>query len=161
MSVPEFYRFIRPTLEVHGDGQVRHWSVLEPEIASGLQLPPAHREEMLPSGVRTRVHDRILWALTYLRQAALLESAGRGANKITDRGREYLLRAPQLIRPDDLLQFPEFAAFTQRTSKTPKEAAQSSAHATPDDRMAEAYQEYLTALLDDLLSAIKRMSAEV
>lgn len=158
MSVPQFFHFIRPTLEVLGDGRVRHWTEIEPNLAEGLRLDAEARAEMLPSGTRTRVVDRIQWALTYLRQAGLIESAGRGRNTITARGREYLLRAPQVIRPDDLLEFPEFAAFRQRTSKSTPQAHATSEHSTPDDRIAEAFAEHMAALLEDLLAAVKGMS---
>ncbi len=159
MPVPEFFHFIRPTLEVLGDGRVRHWTEMEADLADGLRLDAEARAEMLPSGSRTRVADRIQWALTYLRQAGLIESTGRGRNKITARGSEYLRRAPQVVRPDDLMEFPEFEAFRQRTSKSTPQTPVTNEHSTPDDRIAEAFAEHRAVLLDDLLAAVKGMSA--
>src|SRR5690242_2752747 len=111
MSVPEFFRFIRPSLEILKDRQPRHWREIETIVADPLQLSPQDRSELEPSGRRTRLSGRTQWALTYMRQAQLLEPTGRGVNRITKRGLGYLRTAPDVITARDLMQFAEFAAF--------------------------------------------------
>jgi len=171
MAVPEFFHFIRPTLESLADGEVRHWSELEPVLATRLGLTSQDLAEMLDSGTRTRVADRTQWALTYLRQALLVERAGRGRSRITERGRAYLMRAPEVVRPDDLREFPEFAEFQQRTSRSARSGARDAgsagadgghaghdAHETPDARMESAYAEHQAALETELLAGVKGLT---
>jgi restriction system protein len=81
MPVPEFFRFLRPTLELLSDDQSRHRRDIEATLADQFQLSAADREELIPSGRHTRLYDRTTWALTYLRQAKLIESVSRGVNR--------------------------------------------------------------------------------
>ena len=113
MPIPEFYHFIRPALELHKDGQPATMKQTELVLANKFAISPEEREELLPSGRSTRLYSRVQWALTYLRQAKLLESVGRGVNKITTRGADFLQTAPATIKPSDLTVYPEFVAFQQ------------------------------------------------
>ncbi|HSV72678.1 MAG TPA: winged helix-turn-helix domain-containing protein, partial [Chthonomonadales bacterium] len=111
MAVPEFHRFLRPVLETAQDGIVRHWREYERAAIERFALTDEDLRQLLPGGGRTRVADRLQWALTYLRKARLLENVARGRSQITARGTLYLAEAPAEIRPKDLLQFEEFADF--------------------------------------------------
>jgi restriction system protein len=171
MPVPEFFRFLRPTLELLSDDQNRHMRDIEAVLADQFRLSPEEREELIPSGRHTRLYDRTTWALTYLRQAKLIESAGRGVNKITERGRGYLKTAPDVIKPEDLHQFPEFADF--KTRRRPVAAANGSppatvtnvtesaatvvAKVTPEEAISAAYAALNDALAQDLLDRVKAM----
>ena len=97
MPVPEFYRFIRPALALLADGQTHHLRDVENTLADQFQLSAEDRQELIPSGRCTRVCDRTQWALTYLRQAKLVESAGRGISRITARGMDYLKTCSETI----------------------------------------------------------------
>jgi restriction system protein len=102
----------------------------------------------------------VQWALTYLRQAGLVETAGRGISQITPQGLHYLPRAPAAITPDDLMEFPEFVAFKQRTSRPPESGpgvVEQSA-GTPEETIAAAYKEHSAALAEEVLVAVKAMS---
>src|SRR5438309_1303424 len=117
MPVPEFYKFMRPVLELLADNQVWHVRDIEAAVVPKLGIGPAEQQELIPSGAKTRVRDRTEWSLTYLRQAQLVSKEGPGSNKITARGQDYLKRAPVVIRPPDLMEFPEFVEFKNRTNK--------------------------------------------
>lgn len=164
MAVPEFYYFLRPALEFHEDGETHYWRTIEAAIAGRFGLSEADVAELIPSGRKTRVADRVQWALTYLRQAGLLDSPARGNNRITPRGREYLTRAPEIITSDALLEFPEFAEFVRRKRSEDRpsrpeyakngevEAAQ-----TPEEALAAAYDKINAALAQQILERVKRM----
>jgi restriction system protein len=161
MAVPEFYRFIRPSLDYLADGHERHWSEVEAHVSRTLGLSEADLREMLPSGVRTRVENRVMWSLTYLRQAGLISRPARGRVMITDRGLDYLRRAPAVVRPQDLEEFPEYVAFTQRTTIVKDDVGGTSAvqaELTPEDAMDRAFRAYDAALADEVLEAVKAMS---
>ncbi len=170
MPVPEFYRFIRPALVLLADGQSLQLRDIEKRLADQFGLSAQDREDLIPSGRCTRVYDRTQWALTYLRQAKLVESAGRGINRLTERGREYLKSAPEIIKPEDLLQFPEFADFKiRRKPATVSDGAQPSTSVdttaalvaattmTPEEAMGTAYAALNSALAQDLLERVKAM----
>jgi hypothetical protein len=81
-----------------------------PALSGLLSLSVDDRNERLRSGTQTFT-NRVSWACVYLRKAGLLEGAGRGQFKITDRGREVLRNEPMRIDMKFLSQFPEFVEF--------------------------------------------------
>lgn len=92
----------------------------------------------------------MLWALTYLRAARLVENAGRGKNSPTARGQEFVKRAPLTIKPDDLLEFPEFSSFYKKSASKKLVASSdkpiSLSNETPQERIEQAYDELRAAL---------------
>lgn len=169
MPIPEFYHFIRPALELHIDGQPASMKQIEGMLADKFSIPVEEREELLPSGRSTRLYSRVQWALTYLRQAKLLESTGRGVNKITGRGKQFLQTSPAVIKPSDLAMFPEFVAFqqgngatangrsNQTTSVTKAIVASTSDKVTPEESIEASYQTLKDALAQEILERVKAM----
>ncbi len=166
MAVPEFYKFMRPVLEILSDRQTRHVRDIHAAVISILGLTQSEQDELIPSGVKTRVRDRTEWAVTYLRQAQLVERTKPALNRISERGLAYLKRAPAIIRPENLLEFPEFVDFKNRTntdSSVPKASAVASAlpnaeQRTPEESMNSAFAELNAALGQQLLEQVKSMS---
>ena len=169
MPVPEFHRFFRPALALLADSQSHALRDIEKALADQFQLSAEDREELTPSGRCTRLYDRTQWALTYLRQAKLVENAGRGVNRITPRGVDYLKRCPDVIKPADLEQFAEFVDFQTRRRPTSGSGQQVQADpatsapvsvpekVTPEEAMASAYAALNSALAQDLLERVKAM----
>ncbi|HSV75250.1 MAG TPA: restriction endonuclease [Chthonomonadales bacterium] len=167
MAVPEFHRFLRPLLETAQDGKERHRSEYERAAIERFALTDEDLREPTAGGRRTRVADRVEWALAYLRKALLLENVARGQSRITARGTQYLAEAPAEISPKDLLRFPEFADFAKRTRSVAGGAGPSRVSkgvtdladtpATPHDRIAAAHAEIEDALADELLERVKGM----
>ncbi len=165
MAVPEFSRFIRPALELLADGQPRHVNEIEAGIVPAFHLGQADLEDRTPSGSITRVRDRTQWALTYLRQARLIEPAGRGVSRITARGAEYLKRAPEVIKPALLEEFEEFRAFHRRSrpkggngAPTQEDAVAPPQPETPEEAIASAFVEHNAALAEQVLDRVKSMT---
>lgn len=163
MSIPEFHRFFRPLLELLKDKQPRKNQNIVEEMTQVFHLTPAELQELIPSGSRTRVADRVTWGLTYLRQAKLVESTARGVSRITDRGLSFLATAPTEISPAGLMQFPEFEAFQRRdkpksTASVPTAPVPMPQTATPGEQMDAAYAQLSAALAEDVLERAKTMS---
>ncbi|MGE3913771.1 MAG: restriction endonuclease [Chloroflexota bacterium] len=165
MAVPPFTEFWLPLLRRVSDGQVWVPAHLTEVLADEFGLSEADRAETIPSG-RTRVLDRVLWTITYLRQAGVVESPQRGRVRITERGRQLLTAHPDHLGRDQLLQFQEFRDFVSRKKQpsanganahpAPALSASSSVELTqPDEVMDEAYQTIMTVLADDVLAALK------
>ncbi|MBK6767612.1 MAG: restriction endonuclease [Ardenticatenales bacterium] len=161
MAVPEFYYFLRPALEATATKDGIHWTEVADVAADRLHLSPDDRSEMIPGGTRSRWHDRTHWALTYLRAAKLVEKAGRGLSRITPRGRDYLLRAPAIIKPQDLREFQEFVDFHRRDRASEPKALQAGAELeikTPQEALRDAYVQLRSALADEVLDRVKAVT---
>ncbi len=158
VSVPEFFHFIRPALEAVIAEPGEHWRVHLAQVMSRLGLTEADYEDVTPGSGKPRIEDRMLWALTYLRAAKLIENAGRGKNIATERGRSYVLRAPMTVKPADLQEFPEFATFykgsgVKRKDRTDEQSI-TTASDTPQERIEQAYTELRAALAADVLERL-------
>jgi restriction system protein len=169
MALPEFYKFIRPVLEILADGKPRRIRELYEPAADYFNLSELERAEMLPSGVRTRVQDRVTWAGTYLRQAKLIEKVGSFENQITQRGKAFLKTAPEIITAQTLMQFPEFAVFQSRegkikdlstsgTASVPAVQTPGNESFSPEEAMSIAAKELFAALQSDLLEQVMTLS---
>jgi len=79
-------------------------------------------EELLPSGRQTTFANRVAWAYSYLKQAALIASPRRGVYEIADRGRQVLNENPTRIDIGFLGRFPEFQEFRQPSEAVTEEA---------------------------------------
>lgn len=162
MAVPAFYYFLRPTLQVFSDGKERHRNDADVEVIALMALTEADLAEMIGSG-RTKASDRSGWAITYLNQAGLLERGGkRGVWRITERGLQYLQRAPEVIKPDDLREFPEYVEFKSRRRDDDVQVKSSSdaVGGTPAEILHTAFSELTNALAHELLGRVKEMSPE-
>lgn len=116
----------------------------------------------MASGNKTKFHDRVHWAHTYLRQAKLIENTTRGHNRPTERGIAFLTSAPQVIKPNDLDVFPEFVEFHSSPStngKASKDTTEQFAlDITPLEAMSRAEESLRHELADTLLQRLKGVS---
>ena len=128
---------------------------------------------MLPSGTAPVFDNRVGWARTYLKQAALLESRKRGVFCITPKGSELLSRSPSRIDNSTLEQYPEYVAFRLRrndekssgtlprpTTSSEQQAAstESATDSTPEELFSLAYQRLRSNLEAELLDQVKSSS---
>lgn len=169
MPLPEFYQFMRPILSVISDKEPHMIGSLREAMVKHFALTTAEQEELLPSGRKTRFNDRIYWALTYLRQAQLISSIRRGVVQITERGKQYLEKAPTPITPNDLKVFPEYVDFVSRKRSSavlPKQDAEvlqsdynpSIPSATPEEVIYDAFVQYREALITELMEQLRQVS---
>ena len=86
MAIPDYQTCMLPFLRYLSDGNEHTLRDAEENLAEHFKLTPAERAELLPSGQQGVFKNRIGWARTYLKKAALLESPKRGVFKITERG---------------------------------------------------------------------------
>jgi restriction system protein len=161
MPVPGFQSFLLPVLEVASDGQEHSVAEAVEAVAMKLGLTPEDRRELLPSGSQRRVDNRVNWACSYLRQAQLLESTGRGKFKITPRGEQVLGKGVSRIDIHFLDQFEEFAEFRSRSRSRGQENGEQPATdqvQTPEEVLESSFQHLRRQLANDLLDRIKRSS---
>lgn len=160
MAVPEFYYFIRPALEAVASKEGIYWQDVGAYCADYLKLTEADRRETIPGKERTRLQDRTHWALTYLRASQLVETVSRGHTRVTQTGKEYLARAPKVIKPANLEEFPSFIAFKRKSHprKQRVDVEQQEGEATPREAISSAFEEIRLALAEELLERLKTVT---
>ena len=140
MTVPNFQALMRPVLAEFADGVVRRPREVSDAVAEKLGISEQVQKELLPSGAMGRYHNRILWALHYMKRAGVVDSPSRGRYVITGRGEDLLAECPAEISTKTLERFPEYLEFagrSQHKSQTPEIAVEEAA--TPEERLESAY----------------------
>jgi len=146
-------------LEALADGASKPLGAMRERLRAAMAVSDADYQEMLPSGVRTRFADRVYWANTHLYQAGLIKRPSSGVLAITDRGRAFLAKHQGKILVSDLMQFPEFAAFRNKSATpSPDAKATPTSDKTPQERIEEAHKELQTTLAKELLDRIAASS---
>jgi len=169
MAVPKFQTFLLPMLKMTQSGGLTVKAAIAP-IAQYLSLSEDDIAEPIASG-KTKVADRIGWALVYLTKAGLVTRPARGVHDITEEGRQVLATNPSEINIDFLDRYESFRQFhasrtgANRVSENLADQtadsvalAESQSADTPDERLANAFKELETALLSDLKEQVLRMS---
>ncbi|MGI8736066.1 MAG: restriction endonuclease [Candidatus Eremiobacter antarcticus] len=162
MPVPTFDALMLPLLRVSADGKEHTTKDAEPAIAQILQLTDNDRAETIPSGA-PRLRNRVYWAKLYLSQAKALTSLGSGRFRITERGHELLSSHPGGIRVADLLDYPEFVAFKNKSrdrrgvvsADTVSVDVHEAPDETPEDSIQNAYQKLKAAVVAELLETVR------
>lgn len=167
MAVPDFQTLMKPVLDELADGQERASRDMRSRVASKMGLSDTDLSEMLPSGKQTRFANRVAWALVYLREAGLLQSARRGHYQITDRGRSVLASGVAHIDVEFLEQYPEYLEFKTRGGDSNSAVAEGSTAVgsgasamqvslTPDEQIRDGYRRHRAGLAAQLLERVKQ-----
>lgn len=160
MAIPDYQTCMLPLLKYHADGQEHTNRDSIDTLANEFGLTEEERRMMLPSGVQGLFDNRVNWARTYLKKAALLESPKRGVHKITKRGLDVLKKNPTRIDVAYLGQFQEFKDFrTLRYTKQDEEEKELDLNnKTPEESLEVAYQKLRADLAAELLQHLKACS---
>lgn len=163
VATPAFHVFLRPVLESVVATPGIHWTDAANYAATYLNLTDADKDEIIPSG-QPKWINRTMWALSYLRQAKLIEKAGRGLSNPTDRGIKYLSEGPLEIKPADLMVFPEFVEFFKSPGTTgatpPGDGASVNIETTPQEAIALAHAALRAELASSLLDQLKQVTPQ-
>jgi restriction system protein len=157
MTIPDYQTCMLPFLRFLADGTAHTLSDAEESLAGHFNLTPIERAQLLPSGQQGVFRNRIGWARTYLKKAALVEAPKRGVFRITERGQKTLSTNPTKIDGKFLEQFPEFMQFRE-ISRPEFEAVTSTEVAasktTPEESIEVAHQSLREQLAQELLVRI-------
>ncbi len=157
MAIPDYQTCMLPFLRHLGDGKEHSLRDAEEALAEHFNLTPDERAELLPSGQQGIFKNRIGWARTYLKKAALIESPQRAVFKITQRGMQTLASNPSRIDAKFLEQWPEFIEFRDISKPSAEQARPVEfplAMTTPEEAIEFAYQGLREQLAQELLSRI-------
>lgn len=170
MSIPTYEQLMLPVLKCLSEGTSRPRREIAALVADAVNLSDEDRTQLLPSGQTTTIMSRVGWALSYLKQARILESPRRGFYQLTDRGRATLANPPAEIDGSYLIQFPEFKEFIDRARNSSKQSPDPSSSpaeseitiepqsASPEEALESAYAKLRAGLEEELLDAVKSAS---
>ena len=157
MAIPDYQTCMLPFLQFLEDDAEHTIGETEDALAIHFKVAATEQAELLPSGQQRIFRNRIGWARTYLKKAALIESPKRGTFKLTERGRNVLRSKPNRVDAKFLEQFPEFIEFRD-ISKPAGDATlvidTTPTQATPEELIEKAYQGLRGQLAQELLNRI-------
>jgi restriction system protein len=159
MSVPGFDKTLLPILEFVKDEQPHRPADTLAYVKTQFDLSDEDLADRLANG-RTRLMDRVLWAITYLRKSGLIESISWGVFKITPRGKALLAEKPKSLKLKDLERYPEYLEFKGRSKADGKVQEQNSATSeeTPEEALQRTFTSIRKNLEAELLDAFKTAS---
>jgi restriction system protein len=160
MAIPDYQSLMLPLLQLASDQEEHTIAETVGSLAKEFKLTEQEQEEPLPSGSDTVFTNRVRWARTYLKKAALIDATGRGRFRISRRGLEVLKDKPRGIDNRFLSQFAEFQDFKPSVQSTiataePTKVAEAG---TPQELLDASYQELRHALAQEVLDHLKTCS---
>ena len=158
MTIPVFQQITLPLLQLLEDKQEHSLRQVIDSLTNQFNLTQEEQHELLPSGKQAIFDNRVGWARTHLKKAGLIESTRRGFFRITDRGLHVLNEKPAKIDVKFLDQFEEFRAFRAIRREKPVESSKEEPEVTPEEALANAYQDLKNSLASDLLQQLKASS---
>lgn len=155
-----------PLLKISSDQSEHSSKQVLDQLGDQIGLSQEQREQKYAgggSGSGPVFYDRVHWALSYLKNAGLVEGTRRGFFKITERGLDVLKRNPEMINVKFLKQFSEFNEFLNRSRLEKDEATLISTKDpqeyftdnTPEEVLEDGYQLIKGNLVRDLLNSVK------
>jgi restriction system protein len=146
---------MRPLLDYLSDGELRGTGETVEAMASSFGLTEAELNELLPSGRQTVFKNRIAWAKSYLKQAALVEAPARGKYRITPRGTQAL-ETGDPVNMKFLERYQEYQDFRNRTRQGNDDSETSSGdERTPEELVELGYNRINDELAAELVGRIK------
>ncbi len=160
MSIPDYQSCMLPLLKFYSDGQEHSNRESIEALADHFKLGDQERRAMLPSGAQGLFDNRVNWARTYMKKAALIEPTKRGVHKITKRGLDVLKQKPESIDVNYLAQFDEFKDFRalRHTKQEEEEGDLDLNGKTPEESLEGAHQKIRSDLAIELLQRLKSSS---
>lgn len=160
MSVPDFQSLMLPLLRHCSDGHEHSKSDAVPALAKEFGLSDSDLAELLPTGRQSKFDNRVGWAKSYLKQAGLLESTGRGVFRITPRGLEVLAEKPTRVDMRYLNRFPEYQEFKARSRSRDSDQLVDPvpSDTTPEELLEIGYKQMRATLAADLIQQVKTCS---
>jgi len=161
MAVPDFQSVMLPMLRITEDRAEHTTGEVIERLANEFALTAADREELLPSGTQRRFDNRVNWAAAHLRKAGLLESAGRGRFRMTERGLSVLNEHPTKIDMKLLGRFPGYLEFIRGGADSRSSAAvlqPIGLDQTPEELIDVTFRQLEEGVAQQLLDTVSSIS---
>jgi restriction system protein len=165
MSIPKFYELMLPLLKLYGDKKIHTRFEFIDQISGEFNLSEAEKQEKVNSG-KTRISDRMYWAITFLKTSGLLEQPKRGLHNITDRGLSVLAMNLESLYPDKIKElFPDVMEtkfwnpnLRDKLSKSPELDNVTESEITPDESLTSIINQKESLVKFDILESINGLT---
>ncbi len=155
--IPNYQQFMLPVLKSAANGAVNISDVVN-KLADEMHISDEDRKIKISSG-SSLLYGRVSWAKTYLLQAGLLESVGRGLFKATNEGLSLLSKNPKEINNKTLEKYPSFNAFKKRSKKSKENTsniieASDLDELSPEEAIHQSLENLNSSLANELITRI-------
>ncbi len=155
MAVPAFDEMMFPLLSVIPSNGALEKKDAVKRIEDFFKLTPVDVSEKLSSG-QTKLYNRVSWAVWYLNQAKLIETAGaRGTYRLTTKGKDLLHRPTAEIKEKLEECVKNISRTSGRQTKLQSKSPEEEANKTPEEQIMNAFSVYQKRLVDDVLNQLK------
>lgn len=155
MAVPAFDEMMFPLLSVIPSNGALEVKDAVKRIEDFFKLTPEDVSEKLSSG-KTKLYNRVSWAVWYLNQAKLIETAGaRGRYCLTIKGKDLLHRPTAEIKEKLEECVKNISRTSGRQTKLQSKSPEEEANKTPEEQIMNAFSVYQKRLVDDVLNQLK------
>lgn len=169
MTVPTYDQFIEPLLRylaLHEAGVPAKFA--HEEAANALGLSEEDKHVLLPSGAQAIYKNRAGWAHDRLKRAGLSSSPKRGFWQITPQGIDFVKDHPEPFSSElseklamgfiGVSLRPTTSSGDTQITEPAEFVPQTSAHASPDERLGQALQELRETAETELLELLANVS---
>ncbi len=157
--IPNYETLMLPFLQLLSDEKEHTRKEVAEFLGRKLNLTEEEKKRFLPNTKVPVFRHRVGWTRSYLKKAGLIEYIKSGVYKITETGKKVLAEHPEKITIQYLKQFPAFVEFLKPKRKDEIDErlindinVQS---ATPEEIIAEAYQNIKRSLEWEILEKLK------
>ena len=157
MTLPNWEKFMSPVLS-NSKEEIRVINLAE-ICAKHFNLTPEEKNIGYEKSSGLKYIHRTWWAVTFLRQAGLLEKPKRGYIKITDKGKEVLDSGIKEINEKYLHKFPEFINFLNRSKKKDETKKSDEKDLTAEEKIQSSVDEINEVVKSDILERILKQNA--
>lgn len=155
MAVPAFDEMMFPLLSVIPSNGALEKKDAVKRIEDFFKLTPEDVSKKLSSG-QTKLYNRVSWAVWYLNQAKLIETAGaRGTYRLTTKGKDLLHRPTAEIKEKLEECVKNISRTSGRQTKLQSKSPEEEANKTPEEQIMNAFSVYQKRLVDDVLNQLK------
>lgn len=155
MAVPAFDEMMFPLLSVIPSNGALEKKDAVKRIEDFFKLTPEDVSEKLSSG-QTKLYNRVSWAVWYLNQAKLIETAGaRETYRLTTKGKDLLHRPTAEIKEKLEECVKNISRTSGRQTKLQSKSPEEEANKTPEEQIMNAFSVYQKRLVDDVLNQLK------
>ena len=157
MTLPNWEKFMSPVLS-NSKEEIRVINLAE-ICAKHFNLTSEEKNIGYEKSSGLKYIHRTWWAVTFLRQAGLLEKPKRGYIKITDKGKEVLDSGIKEINEKYLHKFPEFINFLNRSKKKDETKKSDEKDLTAEEKIQSSVDEINEVVKSDILERILKQNA--
>jgi restriction system protein len=164
--IPDFQTIMLPILKILEDKQEHKLQELILKICDEFELSEEDRNELVPSGVQTKIYNRITWAMTHFKKAGLAVSPKRSTFIIGEMGIQILKSHPVRVDLKLLNEIPAYKKWKEfskgihsvEKNNIDEQSQDELETKTPEEVLEDSYSQLKEELAIEIIEKIKECS---